>query len=440
MNEQNPSMERGIRQEEREKPHDRQPEVAEVVRPRRKARLLILAIIALVVISAAFAIVKARRASTTATAPAAATTAPAAPAPIEVTTATAILRTAPQKVEVVGSLAADEEVIVAAQAEGELASLSVDFGSFVQQGQVIAQLDQRNAQLKVEQAQATLNQTLARLGMKEGEKFDPQQNADVRVVKSQLDWAKMDLDRSTRLVENGDISRSVYDQAVIAHRTAEARYQAATDLIRQQLALVEQQRAALALAKKEVGDTVVKAPISGAVKEKHASRGSYLQKNGKIVTIVRINPLRVRAEIPEASAGAVRTGQTTSFRVDSFPDRTFTARIVRIGPSLNEQTRALTIEAEVGNPGNLLRPGMFARSEVVVNPRASAVYVPAKGVQYVAGLSKVFVIENGQTVERIVKTGASEGDLIEILDGVQEGENVATSNLDKLGQGVAVRQ
>ena len=170
--------------------------------------------------------------------------------------------------EVVGSLAADEEVVVSAQVAGELSSLSVDFGSFVRQGQTIAQLDQRSAQLKVDQAQAAINQTLARLGMKEGDRFDPQKNADVRVAKSQLDWATMDLERSTRLVEKGDISRSAYDQAVINHQLASARHQAALDQVQQQMAVLEQQRATLQLARRELSDTVVRAPISGAVKER----------------------------------------------------------------------------------------------------------------------------------------------------------------------------
>lgn len=406
----------------------------------RRGRVIAAAIIVITVLGTAFVLFKKGSAPAAPVNTTGAVAAPTAPQPVEITTAAAVTRYTAQSVEVVGSLAADEEVVVAAQAEGELSSLSVDFGSFVQQGQVIAQIDERNAKFRVEQAQAALNQTLARLGMKEGENYDPLANADVRVAKSQLDWARLDLDRATRLVEQGDIARSVYDQALIAHRTAEARYQASIDQVRQQLALVEQQRAALALARKEAGDTVVRAPISGAVKEKHASRGTFLAKNGRIVTLVRINPLRVRAEIPESSAGAVRTGQSTSFRVDSFPDRTFNARIVRIGPSMNETTRALTIEAEVGNPQNLLRPGMFARSQVVVNPNAAAVYIPAKAVQYVAGLSKVFVIENGQAAERIVRTGEVDGDMIRIIEGVKDGETVATSNLDKLQQGAAVRQ
>jgi RND family efflux transporter MFP subunit len=362
----------------------------------------------------------------------------ATPTPVDVATAPAITRNLQRDVEVVGSFAADEEVVVSAQAAGELSQLNVDFGGYVSQGQVIATIDQRDAKLKVEQAEATLKQTVARLGMKEGEKFDSNQNADVRVAKSQLDWAKLELDRSVKLIEKGDIPRSSYDEKVTNHNLAQARYQAALDSVNQQLAAVDQQKAALALAKKALADTVVRSPISGAVKEKHASRGSYLMVNGKIVTLVKINPLRLRADIPESSVAAVRTGQTINVTVDAFPNRTFTGRVVRIGPSLDEKTRALTVEAEVANSGNLLRPGMFAKSRLITSANAPAVMVPQRAVQPVAGLSKVFVIENGKAVERVVKTGATDGDLIEIVEGVKGGETVAISNLDKLQSGTAV--
>lgn len=362
----------------------------------------------------------------------------ATPQAVDVTTAAALTRNLQRSVEVVGSLAADEEVVVSAQVAGELSQLNVDFGSYVAQGQVIAVIDQRDAKLKVEQAEATLKQTIARLGMKEGEKFDPHQNADVRVAKASLDWAQMDLDRNSKLIENGDISRSIYDQAMTQHNLAKARYQAALDSVNQQLAIVEQQRSALSLAKKAVTDTVVRAPISGAVKEKLSNRGSYLAVGGKIVTLVKINPLRLRADIPESSSAAVSKGQTMTLTVEALAGRTFSGRIVRISPSLNEQTRALTVEAEVNNSGNLLRPGMFAKSQLITAKNSSAVLIPAKAVLTAAGLSKVFVIENGKAVERIVKTGVTDGDLIEIVEGVKDGEVVAASNLDKLQTGTVV--
>src|SRR5215813_6872634 len=198
-----------------------------------------------------------------------------APTPVDVATAPAITRNLQRDVEVVGSFAADEEVVVSAQAAGELSQLNVDFGGYVSQGQVIATIDQRDAKLKVEQAEATLKQTVARLGMKEGEKFDSNQNADVRVAKSQLDWAKLELDRSVKLIEKGDIPRSSYDEKVTNHNLAQARHQASLDSVNQQLAAVEQQKAALALSKKALADTVVRSRISGDLNYIHAWRCSY---------------------------------------------------------------------------------------------------------------------------------------------------------------------
>ena len=358
--------------------------------------------------------------------------------PIEVTTAAAISRRLPQTVEVVGSLTADEEVVVSSQIAGEITALNIDFGSYVQQGQVIAQIDQRDSLLKIEQSELQLKQTMARIGMKEGVTFDPLQTPDVMQVKAQLDYNKMDLERATKLVEAGDVPRSVYDQSLTQKNLAQARYQAALDAINQQVAIIEQQRAAINLSRKSLTDTVVRSPISGAVKEKYQARGAFVLVGGKIVTLVRTNPIRLRADIPESSVSAVRVGQTISVTTDAFPNRTFTGRVVRLGTSLSEQTRALPVEAEIANPSNILRPGMFAKSQLITNRHGSAVMVPGKAVYTIAGIIKVFVIENGKAVEKLVKTGLTDGEMVEITEGINEGDQVATSNTDKLQQGSLV--
>ncbi len=356
-------------------------------------------------------------------------------APVEVTTAAAISRGLPQTVEVVGSLTADEEVVVSSQIAGEITALNIDFGTFVQKGQVIAQIDQRDALLKIEQSELQLKQTMARIGMKDGMKFDPLQTPDVMQVKAQLDFTKIDLDRATKLVEAGDVPRTVYDQALTQKNLAQARYQAALDAISQQVAIVEQQRAAINLSRKSLADTVVRSPISGAVKEKFQSRGAFVPVGGRIVSLVSTNPIRLRADIPESSVSAVRVGQTISVTTDAFPNRTFTGRVTRLGTSLSEQTRALPVEAVIANPSNTLRPGMFAKSQLVTNRNGSAIMVPTKAIFTIAGILKVFVIENGKAVEKLVKTGLTDGELIEITEGINEGDQVATSNLDKLQQG-----
>lgn len=415
------------------------PHLIEEAEPTKSSRgkWIWLIVLLLIVVGGVVAF-RSRKAAPPATPKQAVEVAPKPDAPVEVTTAAAISRSLPRTVEVVGTLAGDEEVVVSAQIAGEISALNVDFGSYVQQGQVIAQIDRRDAQLKLEQAEAQLKQTMAKLGMKEGVKFDAASTADVQQVKAQLDWTKTDFDRATKLVEAGDVPRSVYDQALTQKNLAQARYQAALDAVNQQVAMVEQQQAAINLARKNLGDTVVRAPISGAVKEKTQARGAYVAVGGKILTLVRTNPLRLRVDIPETYASFVRVGQTITLVTDAFPDRTFSGRVARIGASLNEQTRALTVEAQVANPSNQLRPGMFAKSQLVTNRNGAAVMIPKKALYTIAGINKVFVIESGKAVERIVKTGVTDGELIEITDGVKENEHVATSNTDKLQGGSLV--
>ena len=361
------------------------------------------------------------------------------PAPaIEVKSAPVIERRTNRSVEVVGSLIAEDDVTVSSQASGNLADITVDLGTAVRRGQIIARIDQRELKFKVDQAEGTLHQAEARLGVKRGERIDPQKQPDVRMAFAALERARYDLKASRSLAESGDISKQQLDVYQKTVDQAEARYQAALENVRNLEAIVEEKRAALDLAKKQLTDTEIVSPISGVVKEKAASRGEYLQPGKPIVTIVQVDPLRLRADIPEYAAASVRTGQTMTLTVESFPGRTFTGRVVRIGPSLNEQTRALTVEAEVRNPGNLLRPGMFAKSNLVTANDALALMAPRRAVQVIAGLNKIFVIDNGRVSERIVKLGAVDGDLIEIVEGVKSGEVVATSNLDKLQEGSAV--
>lgn len=359
-------------------------------------------------------------------------------AAIDVSTAEVVERNTNRSVEVVGSLIAEDEVTVSSQASGNLAEITVDLGSAVRRGQVIARIDQRELKLKVDQAEGTLHQAEARLGLRRGEKFDPQKQTDVRMAFAALERARYDLNASRSLAESGDISRQQLDVYQKTVDQAEARYQAALENVRNLEAIVEEKRAALELTKKQLADTNIVSPINGVIKEKAASRGEYLQPGKPIVTIVQINPLRLRADIPEYAAAAVRTGQMMTLAVEAFPQRSFSGRVVHIGPSLNEQTRALTVEAEVANPANLLRPGMFAKSNLVTSKDAVAMMVPRRAVQVVAGLNKIFIIQNGRASERIVKLGPSEGDLVEVLEGVKAGESVATSNLEKLQEGSAV--
>ncbi len=126
--------------------------------------------------------------------------------------------------------------------------------------------------------------------------------------------------------------------------------------------------------------------------------------------------------------------------MSAYPDRTFAGRVARISPNVSAQSRTLTVEAEVDNGENLLKPGQFATIRVLLPQSDPAVLVPLRAVRTDGGTSRVFVIVNGVASERLVATGQQDGDLIEVRGAVTADELVATSNVEQLADGVPVRQ
>ncbi|HXU09250.1 MAG TPA: efflux RND transporter periplasmic adaptor subunit, partial [Blastocatellia bacterium] len=359
-------------------------------------------------------------------------------AAIQVSTAPVVERSTNRGVEVVGSLEAQDEVTISSQASGNLESISVDLGSPVSRGQVIARIDQRELKLKRDQAEAALHQAEAKLGITRDGKIDPQKQPDVRQAVAGLERARYDLIAAKKLFDAGTISNQQYDVYQKTVDQAEARYQASLENVRNLEGIIEEKRAALDLTKKQLADSDIISPLSGVVKEKTASRGEYLQPGKPVVTIVQINPLRLRLEVPETFAASIAKGQVVTLKVDSFADREFKGVIKRINPSMDEKSRSLMAEAEVANPNALLRPGMFARSQIVSNSKTMALMVPEKAVVSLAGVTKIFILEGSVAVERIVQLGARDGSLVEILEGVKPGERVITSNAEQLHDGSAV--
>jgi RND family efflux transporter MFP subunit len=360
------------------------------------------------------------------------------PQSISVSTTTVVERSARRSLDVVGSLEAQDDVTVSSQSSGNLEEILVDVGTPIRKGQVIGRIDQRELKLKAAQAEATLRQAEARLGITRGERIDPQKQPDVRQAFSAMERARNDLTAAQTLVNSGNISKQHYDIAQKTFEQAEARYQAAMENVRNLEAILEEKRAALAISQEHLGDAAVLSPITGVVKQKLASKGEYLQPGTPIATIVQINPLRLRLEIPEMVAARITKGQVVTLKVDTFPDREFKGRIARINPSVDEKNRSLIAEAEVPNDNALLKPGMFARARIASEVEVATLMVPDKAVVSLAGVDKVFVVEGDQAVERQVKLGTRDGSLIEVIDGVKAGDRVITSNTDQLHNGKAV--
>jgi RND family efflux transporter MFP subunit len=359
---------------------------------------------------------------------------------VEVEASRAEERKIDRSVELVGTLTADERLVVSSEAEGRIAEMKVDLGSLVRQGDVIATIDSRDFELRLADAQAALQQVRARLGMSaDQDRVDPAETATVRQAKASLDDVTVRLNRVRQLRARGVVSQQDLDQAEANFRIAEARYQAAQEEVNNLVAQLDQRRTQVAIARRELDKTVIRSPITGAVVERLLTTSEYVRKNDRVATLVKTNPLRLRADIPERYTAQVYVGRQLNFSVDALPGKTFQGKIARLSPAVSTETRSLTIEAEIENRANELRPGYFARAQVVVEPEAKAVVVPAKAVVAYVGILKVFVLDKDHAVERQVKLGTKLGDQVEITEGVRPGELVITTNLNRLFDGARVR-
>lgn len=376
------------------------------------------------------------------------------PVAVEVTTAAAIKRELPRFFEATGSLAGDQQTDVAPQTSGKVVAVGVDIGSAVRRGQTLVQLDDGELKLRVSQADAQLSQAKAavrqaeeKIGLRPGQAFDPNRVAEVAAAKVALDLAEKNLTRAEKLIESGDVSRSFYDEQRARRDQLKEQYDVALAQARQNYAGVDVARtnvanaeAQLALARKNLSYAVIPAPIDGFVTERTADLGEYVSPQQKVVTIVRINPLRIRIDIPEQAIPEVRVGQSVSITTSSWPDRNFSGRVARIAPNVSATSRTLTVEAEIENSSGALKPGQFATVRILQERAEPAVLVPARAVVTDAGVSRIYVIKDGHAEQRLVQTGQTDGDLIEIKSGVAADEQVATSNIEQLTDGMAVKQ
>ena len=376
------------------------------------------------------------------------------PPAVEVTTAAAIKRDLPRFFEATGSLAGDQQTDVAPQTSGKVVAVGVDIGSPVRRGQMLVRLDDAELKLRVEQAAAQVNQAKAavrqaeeKIGLRSGQSFDPNRVAEVAAAKVTLELAEKNLKRAEKLIESGDVSTQFYDQQRAQRDQLKEQYEVQLAQARQNYAAVEVARtnvanaeAALGLAKQNLSYAVIPSPMDGFVSERTADLGEYVSPQQKVATIVRTNPLRVRIDVPEQAIPEVRVGQSVSATTSAWPDRNFSGRVARIAPNVSAQSRTLTVEAEIDNSSGALKPGQFATVRILQERPEAAVLVPARAVVTEAGVSRVFVIKDGHAEQRLVQTGQTEGDLIEIRQGVAADEQVATSNQQQLTDGVAVKQ
>jgi RND family efflux transporter MFP subunit len=332
-----------------------------------------------------------------------------------------------RSVEAVGTLFPMNEVTVGAEVDGRVARVFVDVGDKVGPGRPLVEIAPTELSLTAEQQAAALDQVRAQLGLPDASadvgKVDDA--AEVRRAAADRSDAAQKFERARSLFEEGLISRGNFDEAEARAKAAQATYEMARQNVENLRAQVAQRSAGLALARKKLADTVIRAPFAGQVKQRLVTVGQYVKVQTPVMVIVDADPLRVRLQVPEKVAAFVAVGQPVSVRVEAYPDRAFEGKISRINPSVDAQTRSFEVEALLDNRDGALKPGFFAKASVASSRVDKALLVPGEALRYRYGVYKVFTVASRTLKEREVKLGEREGSDVEISDGLSASDSVA---------------
>ncbi len=339
-------------------------------------------------------------------------------------------------VDVVGTLAAVDQVTISSEADGKVRAILADLGDRVRAGQVLVQLDNEKQQYTYEQQQAALARALAQYGATDPQHLpDNEKTPEVQRANADLVQATQAFDRATELFKRTLISQQALDDARAALQSKRASYNAALQNGRNLRAGIQASEATMKLAGRQFRDTEIRAPFDGYVERRLVNLGELVKTQVPVMTVVRLTPLKVIAEIPEKMAPWISQGQPVTLRVDAYPERTFTGKVSRISPGVNTSTRAFPFEALVPNGDTVLKPGTFARVHIESGKVDAVLTLPYSALQYRYGVNRVFLLDRGRLVMRELAVGERLGDRIEILSGVQAGQQVAVTDVDTLADG-----
>ncbi len=311
-----------------------------------------------------------------------------------------------------GTLESSARFVVATKVGGLVQAMLVDLGDRVEQGQLIARIDDAELVQAVAQAEADL----------------AVRRAELARARSDLELARREFERSEQLRERGIAAEAQLDE--IAARFESAR--AALELAEAQ---VSRAGSTLALRQIELGYTRVRATwsdgaASGSVAERYQDPGNTVQPNAPMIAVVTLDPLKAVVHVTERDYAGLRPGQAATVTTDGAPGWTFDASIERIAPVFRESSRQARIELRVPNPEGLLRPGMFARVRIVLEEVGYASVVPLSAVVNRAGQDAVFVVDDGAAAARMVP----------VTLGIVEGERVGVVEPELTGRVVVLGQ
>jgi RND family efflux transporter MFP subunit len=295
---------------------------------------------------------------------------------------------------------------------GRLENVYVKLGDSVSRGQRLAKIEDREILEQVKQAEAAFE--VAR--------------ATIRQREADLKFAETNLNRSRELFGRQLLPRQTLDDADARHQAAVAQLELTRAQLTQSQARLDELRITLA-------NTIISSPVNGFVARRNADGGAYVSQNAPVVDVVDISTVRLIANVVEKDLRRVEPGEAARVEVDAFPGETFNGRVARVAPVLDPATRTAQIEVEIPNRGNRLKPGMYARVNLIIEQRANALTVPSNALVNIEGRRGVFLAQNNTAAFRPVDVGIEDTARVEIRDGIKDGDRVVTTGAGALQNG-----
>jgi HlyD family secretion protein len=359
---------------------------------------------------------------------------------LTVTVQPVISKSFPKTLSVSGSLAAWDELPLAAEASGlRIDNIYVDEGDRVRKGQVLATLNNQLLKAQMQQSEARVSKAMS--GIR-------QQQAAIREAEALKIEADRNFKRYDNLVREGAISQ----QEAQSRQTSAATSQARVDSARQSLAVAQSDLAAakadLQEFKARMSQTQIVAPVDGFISKRQAKLGSVTSgssaSSSALFTMVRDGRIELNAEVSELDLPGIKPGQPVVISSDADPSKRYTGRVREVAPVVDAQTRIGLVRIKLP-PNPELRPGMFVRGQLRLGS-APAVVVPETALLFKDGKPFVFVVKGeprqggtAQATVRLIQTGARDAGFVEVRSGLRTGEQIILSGAGYLKDGDTVR-
>lgn len=346
-----------------------------------------------------------------------------------------------KKIELTGQTVPESQVDISAKYAGKITQVSVSLGDRVTAGQVLIVQDTNDVDISIQQNGASLRQA-------DADAVESNASFEANYQKAQADYQHYvtNYQRYLTLYNQGAVSKEALDNAEQQMTAAKAAVDTwAKQLLGGSAASVESKRAARDKASYAIdalqnqrNDLVMRAPRDGVIGYRQAEVGAIATAGQKLLSIVDNSKIYVDCAVSEQDIGQIAMAMPTSIAIESL-GKTYSGKIIYVSPAMDSKTQTFTVRVALDQPDDSIKAGMFARTNIEVLLRPQTLFVPKEAVVSLNGTDRIFVVDsNNKVTERVVKLGLRNDTGIEILSGIEEGDQVAVTNLGRLKTGMTV--